>query len=500
MLAVVLGLFVLLSGWLVEGQAPSCSTFQGAFYNLPEPAENGTFSSASTISQCNVFDETRVDQATFQDKVTITDSKFEGAAILRSEFVDLEVSDTTWSNVDLDGTGLSGTLRFSNGRVDFSDGIGISARAVELSGISGRHINFGSSVMGSLLIEDCDIYEWKCDTCHIGNLTVRRSKIEGLNFEYVVSSQVIVEDSTISGAFLFADLVNGSNSPPKLVGKVNLTHSIFDGANIAGISIEGDNTTVVLDEASFEGANLSHAYLVGITGENINFVDADLTDANLSNSQISANTTGSNMNGTDTSGAMINDPMDDSNGEGSGGRCFPAYSTVELDTGRKIFMKDVQIGDRVRVSETDFSYILFFTHRLDAGDFDFLNLETADGRSISLTAKHLLYVNGELRTASSVRPNDLISDDSSLEAQVTRVSKRNLPGLYNPHTLHGDIIVNGIRASCYTTEVPPRLAHFLLAPERLLFRAFRVSLIGDMLHNPAQMIYKWTPFFSSKSP
>lgn len=45
-------------------------------------------------------------------------------------------------------------------------------------------------------------------------------------------------------------------------------------------------------------------------------------------------------------------------------------------------------------------------------------------------------------------------------------------GLYNPHTISGTIVVDGIVASCYTTFMNPLLAHSLLAPLRLIFRTF----------------------------
>ena len=44
-------------------------------------------------------------------------------------------------------------------------------------------------------------------------------------------------------------------------------------------------------------------------------------------------------------------------------------------------------------------------------------------------------------------------------------------GLYNPHTLHGDIVVDGVLTSTYTAAFSPTLAHVALAPLRALYRA-----------------------------
>jgi hypothetical protein len=55
----------------------------------------------------------------------------------------------------------------------------------------------------------------------------------------------------------------------------------------------------------------------------------------------------------------------------------------------------------------------------------------------------------------------LIATDGS-EATVVAVSQERNTGLFNPHTLQGDIVVNGIKASFYTAVVAPTLAHSLL--------------------------------------
>ena len=44
-------------------------------------------------------------------------------------------------------------------------------------------------------------------------------------------------------------------------------------------------------------------------------------------------------------------------------------------------------------------------------------------------------------------------------------------GLYNPHTLTNDLIVNGVRVSALTDAVDPALGHALLWPARMAFLA-----------------------------
>ena len=51
--------------------------------------------------------------------------------------------------------------------------------------------------------------------------------------------------------------------------------------------------------------------------------------------------------------------------------------------------------------------------------------------------------------------------------QVTRVVAE---GLYNPQTMHGDIVVDGVLASVYTAAVAPALVrlHMISSPARVI--------------------------------
>ena len=61
---------------------------------------------------------------------------------------------------------------------------------------------------------------------------------------------------------------------------------------------------------------------------------------------------------------------------------------------------------------------------------------------------------------------------------VTAVTVEWADGLYNPHTMTGDIVVDGVLTSTYTDAVAPSLAHALLWPVRMLSDA-GVQVAGD---------------------
>ena len=89
---------------------------------------------------------------------------------------------------------------------------------------------------------------------------------------------------------------------------------------------------------------------------------------------------------------------------------------------------------------------------------------------------YLPLATGELIAASEISVGDSLILGNGTIARVVYVSSTLGKGLYNPQTLHGNIVVNGIVASTYTQAVQPRVASMLLAPLRMAFKAFGLSI------------------------
>ena len=126
----------------------------------------------------------------------------------------------------------------------------------------------------------------------------------------------------------------------------------------------------------------------------------------------------------------------------------------------------------VHVGNGVYSQIYLFTHQMSEVRAQFIQLTTATAR-LSLTPGHFLYVNGELKQARSVRVGDLVTLGDGTSAAVLSTSLTWSSGLYNPHTKTGDIVVDGIKTSCYTEAVHPTIAHALLMPIRILYEVRR---------------------------
>jgi len=147
--------------------------------------------------------------------------------------------------------------------------------------------------------------------------------------------------------------------------------------------------------------------------------------------------------------------------------CFPAHASVKLMDGSYREMEKLQIGDRVLVDAAaqKFSTVFSFTHRDPHVKSDFVQISLKDGRALRLSPGHMVYSSdGELRMASVLKKGDILDKSSIVETRRTMDI-----GLYNPQTLHGDIVVNDVRVSTYTSAVAPKAAHALLSPLRSIW-------------------------------
>jgi Hint module len=142
---------------------------------------------------------------------------------------------------------------------------------------------------------------------------------------------------------------------------------------------------------------------------------------------------------------------------------------VVLSSGVAMRIDELSVGDRVHVGHGCFSEVFMFTHRVADIHQQFISIESSSGARLRATAGHYLYVNGGLGAVGSVTVGDEIELGYGVKDVVTKVTVVAGQGLYNPQTVNGDIVVDGIRASTYTTAVDPVFAHAILAPLRAAY-------------------------------
>lgn len=170
-----------------------------------------------------------------------------------------------------------------------------------------------------------------------------------------------------------------------------------------------------------------------------------------------------------------NDDDSKDNGFESFKGCFPGHAQVRVASGSIKRMDELVIGDRVQVSPIEFSPVFLFTHQDAKAVRMFVRLALATGEVLLATPGHYLHINGGLVMASKVRPGDIAVLGSGETASVHDVKYETSQGLYNPQTIHGDIVVNNVLASTYTTAVIPEVAHVLLVPFRIIFRGWTAA-------------------------
>jgi desert hedgehog len=192
-------------------------------------------------------------------------------------------------------------------------------------------------------------------------------------------------------------------------------------------------------------------------------------EANATNAPIPSPTPTASKNDSGGSSTSSATGKDSSN-------CFPADATVVTLAGTTKRMDELVAGDRVHVGRGMFSEVFMFTHMFADVAANFVVIDAASsGAHLRLTPGHYMYVNGVLAAAKSVAVGDAIELADGTMDTVAAVSSAVLQGLYNPQTLQGDIVVDHVRVSTYTTAVEPAFAHAALTPLRAAYRYLGIS-------------------------
>lgn len=141
-------------------------------------------------------------------------------------------------------------------------------------------------------------------------------------------------------------------------------------------------------------------------------------------------------------------------------------------------MDMLAIGDFVQVGpDGKMSAIVSFSHQdADASAlFTVVRLVggTRNNTVLTATPGHLVRgADGRLVAVGMLRVGDGVRLADGGVGVVGWVGSTVGDGVYSPVTAHGDIVVDGVVASCYTTAVWAGVAHALLVPVRALFGVF----------------------------
>lgn len=170
-------------------------------------------------------------------------------------------------------------------------------------------------------------------------------------------------------------------------------------------------------------------------------------------------------------------------GEGSeddGSVCIPGSGVVEVRGVGRRPMREVQVGDWVRVSDGGFSEVVMWTH-YEPGyrGRRFVRAELEGGAGVTVSEGHVVW---RWRCVECEKEGVQVEDVSAGEwmwvvgAGLRRVVhvRRGVwgEGLFNAQTAAGEMVVDDVAVSCYTRWVQVCTAHGLLAPVRAAVAAW----------------------------
>lgn len=144
-------------------------------------------------------------------------------------------------------------------------------------------------------------------------------------------------------------------------------------------------------------------------------------------------------------------------------------------------MDHVGVGERVLATLRErwgYSELFAFTHSDASVMSVFVRVETISAKALMLTTGHYLYVNGGVKRGGDVQIGDFLVDEIWGSTEVRWVGCVVERGLYSPQTMGGDLVVDGVLVTTYSSAFNDVLtAHALLTPLRFVERRFEKGIV-----------------------
>lgn len=287
-------------------------------------------------------------------------------------------------------------------------------------------------------------------------------------------SSIALENCSIeNNEFRFAAIAASfrEDMPTAPVAKITLDGSSIKNNFIASTAeLIGDRagllstlfTNVILKDTVMSGNNITKGRAIIILGnstlstDNVTLLDntiiedtsAECRDAIALNLSITGlNATTENPFSVQVTDAGCRDftPVEDEN-------CFSGSTTVEvLDVG-DVPLKDVKLGQKIRVGVNKFEPIYSFGHSDGNRLAHFLQIETINKvEHLQITADHLLFVEdrGAIPASLVTVGDKIVMADKKGTAVVESIKRITARGAFAPFTPSGKVVVNGFLASSF---------------------------------------------------
>ena len=189
------------------------------------------------------------------------------------------------------------------------------------------------------------------------------------------------------------------------------------------------------------------------------------------------------------------------------GECFPGASLVTLEDSSVIQLRDLKLGMKVlsqcpKSGKPVFSEVFMWLVRDIGIKGAYIKLATAHGEILKLSSQHYVHVNDTLLSAQEVKIGDVVYiHDSKFEPTiVVGIEKIIEDDAISPVTVTGNIVVNGVLASCITTyediigssfptiyftkKMPPMMIHHWVFKTIFKYAGYKGVKFFKFLHTP----------------
>jgi len=145
-------------------------------------------------------------------------------------------------------------------------------------------------------------------------------------------------------------------------------------------------------------------------------------------------------------------------------KCFPSTASVEERCRGKLRISDIKVGDELAIAGGGSSRVIAMLHA-DPTSLSLYLLIEHNGGQVVASPEHLILVR-QRRSASwawceaqDVRQGDQLQDSSGGSLAVEAVRRVCLQGAFAPLTESGELLVEGVRCSCYSPPSDLQVSH-----------------------------------------
>ncbi|KAI2512972.1 TIGRFAM phosphate binding protein [Fragilaria crotonensis] len=186
--------------------------------------------------------------------------------------------------------------------------------------------------------------------------------------------------------------------------------------------------------------------------------------------------------------------------------CLSPQATPPKCRAEEKLLRDLAIGDMVKVSGGKFSEIYSFGHYEHDVEASFLSIDAGLEKPLVLSGHHMVFVNNKAVAASTLAVGDKLSLVGGF-ATVKMIKAVTDVGVFAPFTKDGTIVVNSVVASSYVNLKNEDslliggifafdlhwLVHLSQAPHRLLVCEISPSFCASETYNKGVSVWVETP-------